>query len=94
MKPSSRSTSPIVRWVFAFRRPKLGRANRDGDGLLLADENHQPLAARDAGIEEISLQHGVVLGQDRDDHGGIFGALALVDGGGIGRNSVSSSPKP
>jgi hypothetical protein len=29
----------------------------DRDGLLLADENHQPLAARDAGIEEISLQH-------------------------------------
>jgi hypothetical protein len=27
-----------------------------------------------------------VLGQDRDDHGGIFGALALVDGGGVGGN--------
>jgi hypothetical protein len=24
-----------------------------------------------------------VLGEDGDDHGGIFGALALVDGGGI-----------
>ena len=27
-----------------------------------------------------------MLGEDRDDHGGIFGALALVDGGGIGGN--------
>jgi hypothetical protein len=27
-----------------------------------------------------------VLGEDRDDHGGIFRALALVDGGGIGGN--------
>ena len=61
-------------------------ANRDGDSLLLADENHQPLATRHAGIEEISLQHCVVLGKDRDDHGGIFGALALVDGSGIGGN--------
>jgi hypothetical protein len=25
-----------------------------------------------------------VLGEDGDDHGGIFGALALVDGRGIG----------
>ena len=27
-----------------------------------------------------------MLGEGRDDHGGIFGALALVDGGGIGGN--------
>src|SRR3984885_6407273 len=61
-------------------------ANRNCDGLLLADEDHKPLAAGDARVEEISLQHWVVLSQDRDDHGGIFGALALVDGGGIGGN--------
>ena len=61
-------------------------ANRDRDGLLLADENHKPLATRHAGVEEISLQHYVVLGKDRDDYGGILGALALVDGGGIGGN--------
>jgi hypothetical protein len=27
-----------------------------------------------------------VLGEDGDDHGGIFGALVLVDGGGVGGN--------
>ena len=26
----------------------------------------------DAGVEEFSLQHRIVLGEDRDDHGGIF----------------------
>src|ERR1700730_8617621 len=66
--------------------PPRNVANRNRDGFLLADEDHEPLAASDAGVEEISLQHCVVLGEDRDDHGGIFGALALVDGGGIGGN--------
>ena len=61
-------------------------ANGDGDSLLLADENHQPLATRDAGVGEISLQHRVVLGQDGNDHGGILRAPALVDGGGVGGN--------
>ena len=37
-------------------------------------------------VEEISLQHRIVLGEDRDDHGGIFGALTLMDGGGVGGN--------
>src|SRR5271157_5123843 len=64
-------------------------ANGDRDGLLLTDENQEPLAARNPGVEQISLQHRVVLGEDRDDHGGIFSALALVDGGGIGGNRVS-----
>ena len=59
-------------------------ANRDGDRLLLANQNDEVLAPGDTGVEEIPLQHGVVLRHDRDDHGGIFGALALVDGRGIG----------
>jgi hypothetical protein len=61
-------------------------ANGDRYGLLLADENHEPLAACDAGVEQISLQHRVVLGHDRYDHSGIFGTLTLVDDGGIGGN--------
>jgi hypothetical protein len=52
----------------------------------VADENHKPLATRDAGVEEISLQHCILLREDRDDHDGIFRPLALVDGGGIGGN--------
>jgi hypothetical protein len=59
---------------------------RDRDHLFLAGENDEALTARDAGIEEITLQHCAVLGENRDDHGGIFGALTLVDGGGIGGN--------
>src|SRR5271166_6110175 len=61
-------------------------ANCDSDGPLLADQDHEPLAAGEAWVEEISLQHWVVLGHNRDDHRGIFRALALVDGGGVGGN--------
>ena len=35
-------------------------------------------AARDASVEEITQQHRVVLCEDRDDHGGIFGALSQL----------------
>jgi hypothetical protein len=50
--------------------------------------------APDTGVEEISPQHRVVLSQDGDDHGGIFRALALVDGGGIsGNRSVELASK-
>jgi hypothetical protein len=61
-------------------------AHRDGNGFLLADQNDKPLAAGNAGIQQIALQHGVVLGHDRDLDGWIFGALALMDGRGIGRH--------
>src|ERR1700677_4478421 len=52
-------------------------ANGDRDGLLLADEDHEPLAAGDAGVEEVSLQHGIVPGHDRDHHGGVLRAWLL-----------------
>src|SRR5271157_6025429 len=61
-------------------------ANGDRDGLLLADENQEPLAMRNPGVEQISLQHRVVLDENWDDYRGIFRALALMDRGGIGRN--------
>ena len=34
----------------------------------------------DAGVEKIALQHGVMLSEHRDDHGGIFRPLAFVNG--------------
>jgi hypothetical protein len=74
--------------------PPRNVANRNRDGPLLADQDHEPLAAGNASVEEVSLQHGIVLGQDRDHHGGILRALALVDGGGVAGTKVSSSPKP
>jgi hypothetical protein len=78
---SSAAPKPFVE----LRQPSPSRnvANRDRDGLLQADEDHEPLAARDASLEEVSLQHRVVRGQDGNDHGRIFGALTFVDGGGI-----------
>jgi hypothetical protein len=63
-----------------------GVAYGNRDGLLLADQYHQPLAARDGGVEQVTLQHGVMLRQQRNDHRRIFRALALVDGHGVGRH--------
>jgi hypothetical protein len=64
-----------------FRPPPPARniAHRDSAGLLLPDQNNQPLAPCDAGVKKVPLQHGVMLSEHRDDHGGIFRALALVD---------------
>jgi hypothetical protein len=56
-------------------------------------QHHQALAACDAGVEQVPLQHGVVLGQHRDDDRGILGPLALVDGRGIGRHQRVEFPK-
>src|SRR5262249_28768475 len=41
-------------------------AHRDGDGFLLPDQHDQPLAACDAGVEKVPLQHGVMLCEHRD----------------------------
>src|SRR5262245_39671562 len=60
--------------------------HRDSDGFLLPDQYDQPLTTRYAGVEQVPLQHRIVLGHDGDNDGWIFGALALVDRGGIGRN--------
>ena len=76
-----RSTRKADTDLLIFRQPLLQLrpspaprhvADGNGNGFLLPDEHDQPLAARDAGVEQISLQHGVVLGHDRNDHGGIF----------------------
>jgi hypothetical protein len=54
--------------------------------LLLADQHDQPLSAGDARVKQITLQHGVMLRQQWNDDGGIFRALALVDGYGVSRH--------
>jgi hypothetical protein len=68
--------------------------HRDGDSPFLADEYHQSFAPGDAGVKQVPLQHGVVLGQNGDDDGGVFGALTFVNGRGVCRHQVSSSPNP
>ena len=59
---------------------------RDGDSLLLADQHDQPFAARDAGIEQVPLQHGVVLRHHGDYDCGIFRPLGFVDRGCVSWN--------
>src|ERR1039458_3158994 len=56
-----------------------GVTHGDGDRLLLADQHNQPLAACHSGVEQVPLEHGVVLCQDGDDDRGILRALAFVN---------------
>ena len=51
-----------------------------------AEEQHQFLAAGNGGVEEVALQHHVVLGVHDDNYGGVFAALRFVDGGGVGEH--------
>ncbi len=59
--------------------------HRDGNGLFLANQDDKPLTAGNAGIEQITLQHRVMLRHDGDHHGWVFRALALMDGRRVGR---------
>ena len=68
--------------------------HRDGDGLSLPNQHDQPLATRHAGIEQVPLQHGVMLNEHGNDRGRVLHTLTLVDGDRIGGTRVSSSPKP
>ena len=52
--------------------PRIGCPNRDGERAALSDDDDQPLAAGDRGVEEIASQHGVVLGCERDHDGRVF----------------------
>ena len=58
----------------------------DRDGLTLADQNDQSFAAGDTRVQQIALQHGVVLRHDRDNDGRVFRALALMDRRGVSRH--------
>ena len=74
--------------------PSRGISNRNGDCLLLPHQHNQLLASRDAGIKQISLKHGVVLGHDRYDYRRILRTLAFVDGHGVGRHQRVEFAKP
>jgi len=51
----------------------------DRDSLALTDQNDQSFAAGDTRVQQIALQHGVVLRHDRDNDDRVFRALALMD---------------
>ena len=63
-----------------------GIADGNGKSSPLTHQHDKPLAPCQAGVEEIARQHGAVLRAERNDHGGIFRALRLVDGGRIGQH--------
>src|SRR5215467_470070 len=58
----------------------------DRDGLALADQNDQSFAASDTRVEQIALQHWVVLRHDWDNDGRVIRALALMDRRSISRH--------
>src|SRR5208282_1812363 len=62
----------------------------DGDRqcLSLSDEHHQPLAARHAGVDQVPLQHRVMLGAERNHDGWVLRSLALVDRRRVGKNQL------
>ena len=45
---------------------------------------HVAFCAGDGGVDEVALQHYIVAGVEHHDDGGVFAALALVDGAGVG----------
>ena len=62
-----------------------------GGTFAPSDPRERPSRRRE--FRGLALQHGVVLRHDRDDHSGIFRALALVDGCGINRHQHVEFPK-
>lgn len=53
-------------------------------GALLTDDNTDFLGTGDGCVDKVTLEHDVVGEMDGDDDDGIFTALTLVDGRGIG----------
>lgn len=45
------------------------------DGALVGDEHTELAGARDGGVEQVALEHHIVLGEEGDDDGGKLGAL-------------------
>ena len=61
-------------------------ANRDSQRLALPHDDDEALAPCDRRVDEISCEHRIVLRRQRDDHGGVFRSLRLVDRRRIGGN--------
>ena len=59
-----------------------------GQGLRGADDDAEFLRTGDAGIDEVALEHHEMGHQQGHDHDGIFRALRLMDGGGVGQRQL------
>lgn len=62
------------------RRAILGHS--DAHGLFLRDQHGHALSARESCVQDIALQHDIVVLEHEDDHGRPLGAL-----GGMNRHS-------
>jgi len=71
--PSCGCGQPFVQ--FRPSPPPRDVAYSNRDRLLLANQHDQSLPSGHAGVEQVPLQHRVVLGQNRDYDGRVFGAL-------------------
>jgi hypothetical protein len=71
-----------------LRPPPAPRYTTDGDrdSLALADQNDQSFAAGDTSVEQIALQHWVVLRHDWDHDGRVLRALTFMDRRGVSRH--------
>lgn len=81
----------MLGWILVLEAVLQARISRNGllspnrhcQRLLLTDEDHQLLPARHARINEVALEHHIVLHCDRQYHDRIFAPLGLVNGRGI-----------
>src|SRR6516225_9126168 len=68
--------------------PSSRSLNANCQCLSLPDEHDEALATRHPRIDQISLQHRVMLRPQRDDYRRVFRALALVDCRRVGQHQL------
>jgi hypothetical protein len=84
--PSILQTQPIPQIRIALSR--LVIPDPYGQGPFGTHHAHQFLSTGNRRINQIALQERIMLGQDRDNHGRVFGALGFVDGDGVGQDDL------
>jgi hypothetical protein len=84
--PSILQTQPIPQISIALSR--LDIPDPYGQGPFGTHHDHQFLSPGNRRINQIALQEHIMLGQDRDNHGRVFGALGFVDGNGVGQGNL------
>ena len=79
-------TQPIPQVRIALSR--LVISDSDRQRFFGAHHDYQFFAPGNRRINQIALQEHIMLAQDRDNHGRVFGALGFVDGNGVGQDNL------